>query len=103
MEEGEWRHEVSPLDGRWCSRRPSLRTQISEAVHAKGSFIYLQLWAMGRAARSELLRKETPEFGAVAPSPIPLSTTPNDVPHELTIDGALLLSSLALRVYPHAH
>ncbi|KAH9940723.1 NADH:flavin oxidoreductase/NADH oxidase [Epithele typhae] len=40
---------------------------IVDAVHAKGSFIYLQLWALG-------------------PSPIPLSEHPDDIPRALTID-----------------
>ena len=71
-------------DGERCqplSHRQTLvfipHTQISEAGHAKGSYIYLQLWVMGRAARSELLRKENPGFIAVAPSrPLPSPSPP---------------------------
>ena len=32
--------------------------QIVDAVHAKGSFIYLQLWALGRAADPKVLEEE---------------------------------------------
>jgi len=32
--------------------------KVTEAVHAKGSFIYLQLWALGRAADPGQLKKE---------------------------------------------
>ncbi|GAA6010318.1 hypothetical protein JCM11491_006265 [Sporobolomyces phaffii] len=35
--------------------------KVVEAVHAKGSYIYLQLWALGRAADPEVLKKETGE------------------------------------------
>lgn len=31
---------------------------VTEAVHAKGSFIYCQLWALGRAARADILNAE---------------------------------------------
>lgn len=34
--------------------------QIVEAVHAKGSFIYMQLWALGRAAEPSVLENEGP-------------------------------------------
>ncbi|GJN91149.1 hypothetical protein Rhopal_004167-T1 [Rhodotorula paludigena] len=35
--------------------------KVVEAVHAKGSHIYLQLWALGRAADPEALKEETGE------------------------------------------
>lgn len=35
-------------------------------MHAKGSFIYAQLWALGRAARSHVLAKEAEEAGLPA-------------------------------------
>ena len=63
--------------------------QIVDAVHAKGSYIYLQIWALGRAARPALLHKEFPDYPYVAASPIPLSEHPDDVPRELTQDGTL--------------
>ncbi|KAH9912479.1 uncharacterized protein BXZ73DRAFT_107428 [Epithele typhae] len=46
--------------------------KIVDAVHAKGSHIYLQPWALGRAARPELFNKEFPNCPYVAPSPIAL-------------------------------
>ena len=61
--------------------------QIVDAVHAKGSFIYLQIAALGRAARPELLHNENPAFPHVAPSPIPLSSNPSDIPQEMTQEG----------------
>ena len=59
-----------------------------EAVHAKGSYIYLQLWAMGRTARPDVLHKEFPDAPFVAPSPIPMGKQAEPVPRELTKDGA---------------
>jgi NADPH2 dehydrogenase len=58
--------------------------KIVDAVHANGSFIYLQLWALGRAAELEDLTDSDPSFEVVGPSPIPLSGA-NIIPHELTI------------------
>ena len=57
-------------------------------MHEKGSYIFLQLWALGRAARPALLHKESPDYPHVAASPIPLSDHPEDVPRALTTDGA---------------
>ncbi|KAI0650735.1 hypothetical protein C8Q79DRAFT_944937 [Trametes meyenii] len=60
----------------------SSATQITGAVHAKGSYIFLQLWALGRAARPALLHQENPDFPYVSASAIPLSTSPDAVPRE---------------------
>jgi NADPH2 dehydrogenase len=66
--------------------------QVVDAVHENGSFIYLQLWALGRTAHPDVLQKEG-GYPHVAPSPIPLSTRPNappsapqPVPRALTVD-----------------
>jgi NADPH2 dehydrogenase len=40
-------------------------------VHAKGSFIYLQLWALGRAATPSVLSSEDPSFPFVSASDVP--------------------------------
>ncbi|KAH9074798.1 hypothetical protein EDB83DRAFT_2515656 [Lactarius deliciosus] len=44
---------------------------ITDAVHANGSYIFLQLGALGRTADPAVLRQEG-GFDVVAPSPIPL-------------------------------
>ena len=73
----------------FCSNRKSslhqnftclcpLLLQIVDAVHENRSFIYLQLWALGRAALPDVLQKEG-GHPFVAPSPIPLPVrTDND-------------------------
>ena len=54
---------------------------MTDAVHSKGSFIYLQLWALGRAAKESVLKEGGYDF--VSASNIPIK--PNgDVPRPLT-------------------
>ena len=43
---------------------------------------------MGRTARPDILHKEFPDVPFVAPSPIPLGEQAEQVPRELTKDGA---------------
>ena len=47
-------------------------TQVVDAVHSKGSFIYLQLWALGRLADPHILREEGP-FPYVSASDVKLT------------------------------
>jgi len=44
--------------GIWSEEQIASWKKVTEAVHAKGSFIYLQLWALGRAASPGQLKKE---------------------------------------------
>lgn len=45
-------------------------TALASTVHAKGSYIYLQLWALGRAAKPDDLKKDG-DFDVVSASDIP--------------------------------
>ena len=56
--------------------RPPSR-QIVDAVHKNGSFIFLQLQALGRTASPDVLQEEG-GYPLIAPSPIPLSTKGDD-------------------------
>lgn len=47
--------------------------QVTDAVHVKGSFIFLQLWALGRAANYAQLQSEAPSFPYVSASDVPLT------------------------------
>ena len=59
--------------------------KVTDAVHAKGSFIFLQLWALGRVADPTVLKQEG-GFDVVGPSPIPLTSNKDSVtPRELTV------------------
>ncbi|TFK72632.1 FMN-linked oxidoreductase [Pluteus cervinus] len=56
--------------------------QVVDGIHAQGSFIFLQLWALGRAANVVALR-ELGDYPIVGASSIPISTE-TVVPHALT-------------------
>jgi NADPH2 dehydrogenase len=57
---------------------------VTEAVHAKESFIYCQLWALGRSANPSQLAKEGLADAYNAPSPIANSKN-SYPPRELTV------------------
>ncbi|KAF4622850.1 hypothetical protein D9613_002358 [Agrocybe pediades] len=70
------------VPGIWSEDQIKAWKKVTDAVHAKGSFIYLQLWALGRTARPDVLKEEGYEL--VAPSAISAGET-YSVPRELTI------------------
>ncbi|KAI0742653.1 NADH:flavin oxidoreductase/NADH oxidase [Daedaleopsis nitida] len=74
------------VPGVWSDEQIAAWKKVVDAVHAEGSFIYMQIWALGRAARPDALKQESPDFDHVSASPIALSTSPNDVPRGLTKD-----------------
>ena len=47
--------------------------QVTDAVHAKGSYIFLQLWALGRAADPEFLEKQDPPSPYVSASSVTMT------------------------------
>ena len=47
--------------------------QVTDAVHAKGSYIFLQLWAFGRVADVDFLEKQDPPSSYVSASSIALT------------------------------
>jgi NADPH2 dehydrogenase len=55
--------------------------QVTDAVHERGSFIFLQLWALGRVADPRVLAREGYPF--VSSSPTPMEEG-GPVPRELT-------------------
>lgn len=58
--------------------------QVTDAVHAKGSFFFMQLRAFGRAANQEQLQAENPAFPYVSASDVQLSGH-SGPPHALTV------------------
>ncbi|KAJ6482686.1 hypothetical protein C8R45DRAFT_830697 [Mycena sanguinolenta] len=58
--------------GIWSEEQIAAWKQITDSVHAQGSFIYSQLWALGRAARPSHLNAEDPSLPYVSASDIPL-------------------------------
>ena len=63
--------------------------QVTDAVHAQQSFIFLQISATGRMARNSLL-STADDVPYVAPSPIPLPDHPDRIPRERTQAGMRL-------------
>lgn len=64
---------------------PYFFCQVTDAVHEKGSFIYAQLWALGRTSDPKAARAENPALEYVAPSAIGL-TGKEETPRPLTVD-----------------
>jgi NADPH2 dehydrogenase len=79
--------------------------KVTDAVHAKGSFMYLQLWALGRAANIEQLKREDPSFEYVSSGDVPLPRTPqqqeengDDAPHPRPLTKAEIAEYVQLYV-----
>ncbi|KAJ7078061.1 hypothetical protein C8R44DRAFT_97613 [Mycena epipterygia] len=78
------------VPGIWSPAQIAAWKKITDAVHAKGSFIYLQIWALGRCAYVEHLAGNP----YVSSSPKKLETfmhigaapRTDDVPREMTLD-----------------
>ncbi|RPD63407.1 NADH:flavin oxidoreductase/NADH oxidase [Lentinus tigrinus ALCF2SS1-6] len=71
--------------GVWNEEQIAAWKKITDAVHAKGSCIFMQLWGLGRAARLEYIRQQDPDFAYVSASDIPLSGK-EEIPRPLTTD-----------------
>ncbi|KAI0825598.1 hypothetical protein BC629DRAFT_1434220 [Irpex lacteus] len=71
--------------GIWSTAQIEAWKQVVDAVHARGSFIYLQLWALGRWASPEVLEKEGPyPFVGASAIPIPWSHKASTLPSDRT-------------------
>ncbi|KAF8998149.1 hypothetical protein BDQ17DRAFT_1400918 [Cyathus striatus] len=71
------------VPGIWNDAQIEAWKEIVDPVHAKGGYIYSQIFAIGRAAQLSELGADN--ITLVGPSPIPLTTQPLPIPHELTI------------------
>lgn len=60
------------VPGIYNSAQVAAWKKVTDAVHAKGSYIYCQLWALGRAAKPDLVRKEAGETSFVGSSDVPI-------------------------------
>ncbi|KAF6746161.1 NADH:flavin oxidoreductase/NADH oxidase [Ephemerocybe angulata] len=74
------------VPGIWNSDHIKAWKEVTDAVHSNGSFIFLQLWAIGRAAQPKFL--EALGIPHTAASPIRLSTRPetDPAPRAMTIE-----------------
>ncbi|KAJ8522236.1 hypothetical protein ONZ45_g1185 [Pleurotus djamor] len=71
------------LPGLWSDEQIAAWKEVTDAVHAKGSFIYAQIAAIGRPAVPALLAAQGLPY--VSASDVPLSTQPDPAPRPLTI------------------
>ncbi|KAI0826125.1 FMN-linked oxidoreductase [Irpex lacteus] len=71
------------VPGIWSPEQIAAWKVVVDAVHERGSFIYLQLWALGRAASPEQLEKDGP-YPYVSASDVPLTNKPFP-PRPLTV------------------
>ncbi|KAJ7451334.1 hypothetical protein FB451DRAFT_1051437 [Mycena latifolia] len=63
--------------GVWSERRsPPGKECITDRVHAKGSYMFLQLWALGRAATVETLAEDDLPYVSASDVPLPGGTAP---------------------------
>ncbi|KAI5886287.1 FMN-linked oxidoreductase, partial [Schizophyllum commune H4-8] len=70
--------------GIWSDEQISKWKEVTDAVHAKGSFIFLQLWALGRTAVTSELKEDDPSYEYIAPSAVQL-TGHDDIPRPLCV------------------
>ncbi|CAE6480663.1 unnamed protein product [Rhizoctonia solani] len=69
------------VPGIWSDEQIAAWKKITDAVHDKRSYIYLQLWALGRAADPKVLGREGLPFVSSSPTPMEEGAP---VPRELT-------------------
>ncbi|KAL0579901.1 hypothetical protein V5O48_002072 [Marasmius crinis-equi] len=76
------------VPGIWSDAQIKAWKEIVDSVHAKGSFIYMQLWALGRTANPSQLQSEDPSYPFVSASDIPLSDRKegSPTPRALTVE-----------------
>jgi len=79
--------------------------QIVDAVHAKGSFIYLQLWSLGRSADPSQLKEEDPTFCYISSSsiaPTGKAVTPSSLPGTAIAPRAMTIPEIEEYVHLYA-
>ncbi|EOD45717.1 putative nadh:flavin oxidoreductase nadh oxidase family protein [Neofusicoccum parvum UCRNP2] len=73
------------IPGLWTEEQLAGWKKVTDAVHVKGSKIWVQLWALGRAANPEVLEKEGLKDQFVSSSAVPMgdgSPTPRALSEE---------------------
>jgi NADPH2 dehydrogenase len=71
------------VPGIWNDAQVAAWKEVADAVHAKGSYIYMQLWALGRVASADMLKGSG--FDLVSASDVP-ATAEAPAPRPLTED-----------------
>ncbi|KAL4897834.1 NADPH dehydrogenase [Aspergillus ambiguus] len=74
------------VPGIWNEAQITQWRTITDAVHERGSYIYCQLWALGRAAKPQVLTKDG--YGVVSSGDIPIDAS-GPTPKPLTDEEIL--------------
>ncbi|CAK5284574.1 unnamed protein product [Mycena citricolor] len=74
----------SNVSGIWNKEQIAAWKEVTTSVHAQGSHIFMQLWALGRGALPAVLREENPAFDLVSASDVPIPGREGDVPRALS-------------------
>ncbi|KAJ6608510.1 NADH:flavin oxidoreductase/NADH oxidase [Mycena sp. CBHHK59/15] len=72
------------IPGIWSEDQIAAWKEITDSVHAAGSFFFLQLWALGRTAEPKQLRAEDPSFAYVGASDVGMKDE-KESPRPLTV------------------
>ncbi|KAF7368519.1 FMN-linked oxidoreductase [Mycena venus] len=72
------------VPGIWSEEQIAAWKEITDSVHAAGSYFFLQMWAIGRAANPKHLRKEDPSFPYISASDVKMKGT-EETPRPLTV------------------
>ncbi|KAL0572971.1 hypothetical protein V5O48_008985 [Marasmius crinis-equi] len=71
--------------GIWSDAQIEAWKEIVAGIHEKGSYVFLQLVAVGRGADPAALHSDDPSYEVVSASDIPMSGS-SVIPHPLTLD-----------------
>ncbi|KAF7305680.1 hypothetical protein HMN09_00821700 [Mycena chlorophos] len=74
------------VPGIWSKAQIENWKEVTASVHAKGSVIFMQLWALGRGATHSQLLSEDPSYPYVSASDVPFSYSKDTPPRPLTIE-----------------
>ncbi|KAJ1337251.1 chanoclavine-I aldehyde reductase [Microdochium nivale] len=74
---------VTNVPGIWSRVQIDTWREITDAVHAKGSFIWCQLWVLGRASRLDPARRKELGVKHIGPSAVPVSPN-HPIPEEMS-------------------
>ncbi|KAK6974334.1 NADH:flavin oxidoreductase/NADH oxidase [Favolaschia claudopus] len=74
------------MPGIFSPEQISAWKEVVESVHAQGSFIFLQLLALGRGAMPEVLRAVDPTFPFISASDVPIDPNAEERPRPMTLE-----------------
>jgi len=86
---------MANVPGIWSDAQVEGWKAVVDAVHAKGSFIYLQLWSLGRAAYASVAAAEG--FTVKSASNLPISADSAFSADDLTVPEAMTVEEIAVR------